>query len=270
VAYQQLEAASAPGSPQRRQAVAVRIQLAAAEGAGAAAAAELRAFRAEFPDATELDATAAAVGEALLLAGDVERAEETVLAVRGPRSAVARGRVFLRRGDVARAASEFLLAAPSLRGQEATRIIALAAALTRLTGGSGELLGNAVAVMVHDPAGALAELLERSASLPQTERAAVLDFAAARADEAQLTELADQARRTLLEVAPRSDVAPAALFWLAQRASRRPEQQEEATVLLERLIVSYPRSALVPQARRELERISGRSQAPVGSKAGAS
>jgi len=268
-AFQLLEATTPPGSPQRRQAVAVRIQLAAQDSLASRAVTELRAFRVEFPDAPELDETAAAVGEGLLADGDVDGAEQAVLGVRGPRTAVVRGRAFLRRGDLARAGSEFMLAAPSLHGREATVIIALAAALTRISSAGGELLGSAVTAMAEDPAAALNELLQRSASLPPAERAAVLDFAAGRADEAGLPEVGEQARRILVEVAPRSEVAPAALFWLGQRASRRPEQQEEATVLFERLIVDYPRSALVPQARRELERISGRLAAPASSKAGA-
>jgi hypothetical protein len=98
----------------------------------------------------------------------------------------------------------------------------------------------------------------------------VLDFAAARADEAGLEELGEELRRTLLQVAPRSAVAPAALFWLAQHAARHAEHKGEVTVLLERLIIDYPRSALVPQARRELDLISGRIPASASSKAGAS
>lgn len=269
-AYQQLELATAPGSPQRREAVAVRIQLAAREGEVARAASELQAFRTEYPEAAELDETAAAVAESLLTAGRVEGAEQAVAGVRGPRSAIVRGQSLLRRGDVANAAAEFMAAAPALRGREATRVIALAAVLTRLSSSAGELLGSAVAAMGEDAPGALRDLVDRSAGLPQAERAAVLDFAAARADEAGLAEVSEQARRALLEVAPRSPFAPAALFWLGHHASTQPEQQDQATVLLERLIIDYPRSALVPQARRELDRISGRSPASASSKAGVS
>jgi hypothetical protein len=193
-----------------------------------------------------------------------------VLGVRGPRTALVRGRSFLRRGDVARASAELLLAAPALHGQDATRAIGLAAALSRISASTGELLGSTLGQMREDPAGAIRTLLERSASLPVGERAPVLDFAASCADQAILPDLAEQARRTLLNQAPRSDVAAAALFWLAQRASATEEQRGEATVLLERLILEYPRSALVPQARRELDRISGRVPTPTSSKAGVS
>ena len=268
-AYRQLEAASATGSPLRRQAVAVRIRLTANEGAADSAAAELRAFKAEYPESGELDETAAAVADRLLAAGQLDAAEQAVLGVRGPRSAMARGRLFLRRGEVARATTEFMLAAPSLKGGEATGVIALAAALTRISGPTGELLGDAVAALADDPAGAIRGLLEQARPLPPLEQAAVLDFAAARADDAGLSELAEQARRQLLAAAPKSSAAPAALYWLAQHVGRQPEQRGEVTVLLERLIIEYPRSALVPQARRELERISGRDKAPASSKAGA-
>jgi len=261
-AYRQLEAASAAGSPVRRQAIAVRIQLSAREGAPDSAAGELRAFRTEYPQAVELDETAAAVAGALLRAGEPDAAAKATAGVVGPRSAVARGRLRLRLGDVSGATEEFMLAARGLEGQEATRVIALAAALTRVTQQGAELLGNAVAIMPDDPAAAIGQLLEQAQSLPPPEQAAVLDFAAAQADDAGLEDLAEQARRRLLAAAPASPGAPAALYWLAGRASSRPEQRDQATVLLERLIVEYPRSALVPRARRELERISGRGSAP--------
>jgi predicted transcriptional regulator len=52
-------------------------------------------------------------------------------------------------------------------------------------------------------------------------------------------------------------------FRLSDEARRRLAQRAEhegvsATLLLERLIVEYPRSALVPQARRELDRLGRR------------
>jgi TolA-binding protein len=54
---------------------------------------------------------------------------------------------------------------------------------------------------------------------------------------------------------PHTHEAPAALLTLARRAVGNPEMKEEARVLLERLIVEYPRSALAPQARTELQRL---------------
>ena len=268
-AWSELEKAAARGSPQRRQAMAVRVRLMAREGRASEAATELDAFRAEFPDAPELDEVAGAVAEALLDRAELDTAERLLLGVRGARSALARGRTYLRRGDATRAAAEFMAAAPSLRGSEATHAIALATALSRITPATGELLGRAVTRAREDAPGAVRELVEKSHGLPERERAAVLDFAASLADDASLPEVAEEARRELVSEHPKSDAAPAALLWLAQRAATRAEQQEEARVLLERLILEYPRSALVPHARRELDLISGRVPAPpAGRKAG--
>ncbi|HEX2167166.1 MAG TPA: hypothetical protein VHG09_07990, partial [Longimicrobiales bacterium] len=57
------------------------------------------------------------------------------------------------------------------------------------------------------------------------------------------------------EELPRTHEAPSALLTLARQAVRDPESEEEARVLLEKLIVEYPRSALAPQARAELQRL---------------
>jgi TolA-binding protein len=54
---------------------------------------------------------------------------------------------------------------------------------------------------------------------------------------------------------PHAQEAPAALLALARSALARQESAEQARILLEKVIMNYPRSALVPQARRELERL---------------
>lgn len=265
--YGELEQAGGADSPQRRQAVAVRLQLAARAGDARDAARELGAFRTEFPQAPELDETAAAIADALLRQGEADAAEAALLGVRGPRSSLARGRAFLRRGDLPRAAAEFMLAAPALHGAEGTRTIALAAALTRLSPRAGELLGTATARAREDAGAAALDLVEQSHGLPGGERGAVLEFAASLAEDAALPQVAEQVRRELVTEHPRSDAAPAALLWLARRAVGTPGQREEARVLLETLILEHPRSALVPHARRELDRIMN-GAAGSGRKAG--
>ncbi|MGH7507655.1 MAG: tetratricopeptide repeat protein, partial [Longimicrobiales bacterium] len=177
--YRRLEAAFAPDSPQRRQALAVRLQLMARNGDLDAAQRELAAFRAEFPTAPETDAVTAAVANALLDADDVPGAERALADASGPRTGFARGRLFLRRGETARARAELLESAPMLHGSEATEAIALATLLGRLSEGGGALVARAMATAAaDDPDGAARLLLEESAGLPQGERAAILDFAA--------------------------------------------------------------------------------------------
>ncbi|HEX9106303.1 MAG TPA: tetratricopeptide repeat protein, partial [Longimicrobiales bacterium] len=69
--YAVLEQASATGSPERRQALALRIELSARAGDAASAGKALGEFRQEFPDAGgDLDRAAAAVADAFLARGD--------------------------------------------------------------------------------------------------------------------------------------------------------------------------------------------------------
>ncbi|MGH7466263.1 MAG: tetratricopeptide repeat protein, partial [Longimicrobiales bacterium] len=75
------------------------------------------------------------------------------------------------------------------------------------------------------------------------------------ADAAGIPEDAAALRREIIETLPRTHEAPAALLTLARRVAADPESDEEARVLLEKLIVEYPRSALAPQARTELQRL---------------
>lgn len=257
--YRQLEAAFAPDSPQRRQALAVRIQLTARNGELAAAIRGLNAFRAEFPDAPETDATAAAVANAHLDADDVVGAERALAGMTGPRSGFARGRIYLRRGEMALARSELLESAPLLHGAEATEAIALATLLGRLSEPGGALMARAMAAAAaDDPAGAARLLFDDSERLSAAERAAILDFAAGLAERAKLGEWAEQIRREIVSAYPTTREAPAALLSLARSLAARDRPQEEVRSLLEKLILEYPRSALVPQARQELERLDGR------------
>jgi hypothetical protein len=256
--YRQLESASAPGSPQRRQAMALRIQLTAREGDAAAAAESLAAFRAEYPAAPEADRTAAVIAARLLDAGELDAAEHVLAGVDGPAAARVRGRAFIRAGDLARARAELLAAAPLLHGVEATETIALAALLMRVSPEGGELVARAVAAPRSELSDTIAAALRSTERLPRAERAAVLDFMAAMADRAELVEDADALRREIVATLPRTAEAPGALLALARRKMSHPGGDAEATVLLERLIVEYPRSALAPRARQELERLRGR------------
>lgn len=257
--YRELEQSLAVGSPQRRQAIALRIQLMIKEDRLAEAKEELAAFRREYASAPELDATAALLAGAHIDKDDVASAEAALAGVIGPRSRIARGRVALRRGRVSEAKAELLAAAPSLHGAEATETIRLVTLLGKVSRSGGELLGKALA---RAAAGVISEaftLLETGAdSLPDLERPAILDFAAALADRAQRPLDAERVRRRIVDEFARSSEAPAALLALARGMTERGEAAAEARHYLETLIVEYPRSALVPQARQELDRLQGR------------
>ncbi|MGH7445631.1 MAG: tetratricopeptide repeat protein [Longimicrobiales bacterium] len=257
--YDAIEDALAPGSPQRRQALAISIDLAARAGALDDGLRQLDAFRAEYPAAPELDGIIGALGGALLDAGRIEEAERLAANARGPQAGMIRGRAMLLRGDVARARTELLNAAPALSGAEATETIALATLLGRLSPRGGGMVASALARLADGERGQAVEmLLHESAALPDAEHAALLDFAATTAVRAGLPEFAEQARRSIVETLPRTQEAPAALLDLAHTLAQRRDDIAEARVLVERLILEYPRSALVPQARHMLDRISGR------------
>ena len=257
--YRSLEGSYPPGSPERRQAAALRIQLTAREGKLAEAEAELQTFRKDYANAPELDAIASAIANALLDKGDHERAEAALHSATGPRSALARTRIALRRGDIAKAKAALLAAAPSLHGAEQTEAIKLATMLGRVSREGGELAGAALTKASSGaPGEAFALLMNGARSLPGSEPAAIFELAASIAERSQLEPEAERARRAIITDFPKTPEAPAALLALARSLSHRNETVSEAREHLEKLILDHPRSALVPQARQELERLQGR------------
>lgn len=258
--YRELEQSFEAGSPQRRQATALRIQLQVKEGKLDAATEELTRFRAEYAEAPELDATAAMLATAHFDKGDLEAAARSLERVAGPRSNLVRGRIALRRGDVAGARAAVMSSAPALQGAEATQTLKLATLLGKVSREGGELLGEALAAAGSGQAKTAVTTIEnRIAALPELERPAILDFAAALADRGQLPLDGERLRRRIVTEFPKSNEAPAALLTLARSLTERGGATEEAKTFLEKLIIEYPRSALVPQARQELERLQGRS-----------
>lgn len=257
--FRVLEEAHEPGSEARRQAVAVRIELTARRGEVEPALTELQSFREEFPDAPETDGLAAVLAGLLLERGDRAGAEWAMLGVSGPRTGMLRGRLALLAGDPTAARSAFLLAAPKLEGAEAMEAIALATLLRRLSPEGGELLAEALRLAWADSAAdGVAGLVEGGATLERREYAALLDFGAGLADRAGLGEEATTVRRMIVTELADTPEAASSLLALGRELARAPGGAEEARSYLERLLLEHPRSALVPQARRELDRLEGR------------
>lgn len=257
--YRIVEEAYDAGSPERRQAAALRIELMAQGGRLDEALEDLAEFRREFPEAPEIDGLVAILGEALVARGDVEATDRLTAGVDGPRTTLLRARRALREGDLSAARSAFLSAAPRLEGQEATEVIALASLLGRLSPEGGRRLGRAMGLReVEDAATAVADLLDGLDELERSERAALLDHAAGVADRNGEPAEAERIRRTIIVDYPDMREAPGAFLALARTLARRRGGEGEALELLERLILDYPRSALIPQARREFERLGGR------------
>lgn len=254
--YRAVEAAFEQGTPQRRQAAALRIELMAGQAVDSAGAA-LREFRAEYADAPELDRLASTVARGLLAQDRPDDATAVLAGVRGPEAALLRGRIALDDGAVEEARTAFMAAAGRLRGAEATRVLGLITLLGRVSDASGRVIGAALQQVDAGEVGAAVDRLEADVPrLPAEDRPALLELAAVLADGGGLVDDARRVRRRLLEEYPRSGEAPAALLELARGLRTETDGGPEARELLERLIVEYPRSALVPQARRELQQIT--------------
>lgn len=257
--YLALEKAFAADSPERRQATAFRIELTARDGDLDAAISEFTEFQRAFKEAPELDRLAASLADMLIRRGDMDRAEEVLGRLSGPRTSLVRSHIALRRGDVAAARAALLAAAPALHGEEATEAILLATLLGRVSAAGAELLARAMTEMAMGRTqDAVAVLWAGSDGLRPDERPAILEFAARLADRGELDTEAERIRRAIITDHPQAPEVPAALLALAYAVSTRDPNAPEARELLERLILEHPRSALVPQARRELNRLQGR------------
>jgi hypothetical protein len=254
-----IEMELAEGSPERRLAAAVRIERTARAGLVDEASREYAAFTEAYTGAPENPMLAAALAEAYLERDEAEHAARFVAGVPGARAALVRARIFIQTGEIERARLSFLEAAPALAGIEATQAIALAALLARLSPPARELVGSAFTLATGGDAEEAAGMLHaQSAALPAADRAAVLDFAAGMADHAQAGRLAEQLRREIIAISPATRETPAAMLALARALGTRPESQDEARMLLEMVMLEHDRSALAPQARRELERLGAR------------
>jgi TolA-binding protein len=84
----------------------------------------------------------------------------------------------------------------------------------------------------------------------------VLTFAGRLAVDREDTDRAEEYLLAAIAADPQSASAPAAAYHLA-RVYEFGGREDEARVRLENLILEYPKSAVVPLARRMLERITG-------------
>jgi len=139
------------------------------------------------------------------------------------------------------------------KGGESTPELALALGLVaRLPGDSARAVGQAFLTLARGDSARAAGLFEAAAGASPAGASLLLATAAqlrvALRDEAGAVTL----WRRIVEQHGASPEAPSAELELA-RALRRRGEQQEAVARLEHLILTHPTSALVPQARRELE-----------------
>jgi tetratricopeptide (TPR) repeat protein len=169
-----------------------------------------------------------------------------------------RGRVALLRGDLA-AATELLTEAGPFAGtrEEATRRAGLLALLQAIGADSLPPLGAALLELEQgDTAGAVTAIERVAGTLSPGGGAAELRlFAGTAARTAGRTADAERLFRAALDPAAGA-AAPAAELALG-RLLLETERAAEAVQALEHLILTYPESALVPQARRALDQARG-------------
>ena len=131
-------------------------------------------------------------------------------------------------------------------------LLSALALLSRTKAESSPAVGRAFLALARGDSAAAAASFEEAAKT-LTDATSLLQATAARLYATRKSEAKAVALwRSIVEGSPDSPEAPEAeLEWA--RALRRGGENAEAIKRLEHLILSYPQSALVPQARRELE-----------------
>jgi len=197
---------------------------------------------------------------ARIAAGDLDRAGAMLARDSSVEALALKGWIALYRGRLKEAWQLFLDAGPYAGDRrEATDRTAMLALLQQVPGDTFPELGGALLTLARgDSVSAVAGLRLAATRLPGTGRPDLLLLAARVAarlgPEQQLAALAlcDEVVRT----GGTGAAAPAAELEWARLLERR-QQTADAIQHLEHLILSYPGSALVPEARRELERAKG-------------
>lgn len=258
-AQRRVAASFAPGSVDRRRATAQVIRMQGGSADPGELTHMLSEFRQEFPNAPELDELAATVAGGLQARGDPEGAAAVLEGVNGPKSSLERAYTHLAAGDIAEGRAALLLALTGLPPSEATPVIEFAGLLGRVDPQGAEALA-AAGVQAHRgrPAEAATALAEAAGTLEAAEQAAVLAQAARFAADGGEARTAAEIRRRIVDEHPDAPEVGEAALALARYQARTPAGVDQAIRLLEELITRRPNAAVVPDARRELQKLRGR------------
>ena len=237
-------------APARRMAAGLRVRALALAGRPADAARSLDSLGlADDPDLRRTLETSVAWG--WVRAGDVARARAQMGDALDADTSGVRGWLALYDGDLAAAR-----AALRESGTPSREAVLVLSTLARTRATRSELLGRAYLALARGDSVAAAAGFERAA-MELTDAAPALllraaEIHAARGDVPR----AEPLWRTLLERHEQSADAPAAeLAWARALIARG--DRAGARARLEHLILTYPTSALVPQARRALDALGG-------------
>lgn len=190
--------------------------------------------------------------------GELDRAERVIRADSTVEGMALSGRIAIFRGDIAGGVSRMQMAGPYAgTREESTERTALLALVQPIESDSLPALGAALLLLERgDSAGAATSLERVAGGLPPEHGGAELRLVAGRILEGLGKEREAERlyRAAATEVAPAT--APAAELALG-RLLISVRRAAEAIPILEHLILTYPTSALVPQARRALDEARG-------------
>jgi thioredoxin-like negative regulator of GroEL len=208
--------------------------------------------------ADEYDALNRKLATAWMRTGNLARADSAIAADSSVEGLALSGRVHLYQGDLRGAVERFKEAGPYTSDRiDATWRTTLLALLQPFETDSNPRLGHAMLLLEQaDTAQASSALEQVAAALPPQHGGAELDFLAGRL-LASTGQVADAERLFRAAASPEAPgTAPAAELALAELLVGS-NRAGEAVSLLEHLILTYPQSALVPQARRKLDEARG-------------
>ncbi len=239
-------------------AMASLIRALAEQGSVEEAERQLQAWQVRL-DGDQREALRQAIAWAWVGRGELDRAEAVLAPDSGVAATAVRGWIALYRGDVAQARELFRGAGPYTGSRdEATRRMSMLVLIERMSLDRLPELGSALQRLERgDSAGALTDLHHAAEKLPPSGgRADLLAFAGEQAlaqrDYAGAEALLAAALATD-SVGPAGPVAELALARVQERTGRT----EVAIHQLEHLILAHPQSAIVPQARRLMDRLRG-------------
>jgi TolA-binding protein len=217
----------------------------------------LSELRATLP-AEEYDDLRRRLASAWIRTGDLARAEATIAPDSSVEGLALNGRIRLYRGDIRGAVDRFKAAGPYTGDrQEATRRTTLLALLQPIEADSSPALGHALLLLEQGDTTEAAVALEQLApEFPVKRGGAELHLLVGRLYAA--TARPAEAERLFRAAADRNAPATAAAAELALgELLLSSGRAGEAVSVLEHLILTYPQSALVPQARRKLDEARG-------------
>jgi hypothetical protein len=198
------------------------------------------------------------LASAWVRAGDLTRADSAIAPDTSVEGLALSGRIRLYRGDIKGAMARFRAAGPYTSDRaEATRRTALLALLQPLGADSLPELGQGLLLLEQgDTAQAATTLEQLAGELAPQQGGAELNLLAGRLLVATGRMAEGERLFRMAAVKDTPGTAPAAELALAELliSTQRPG---EAVDLLEHLILTYPQSALVPQARRKLDEARG-------------